>query len=69
MKSKGRALICRGVITLCGSSRIAFWFAIVKKQFVRKAYKLSTLASSLFDGMDMEGVMASGSDGLRLRWP
>ncbi len=40
MKSKGRALICRGVITLCGSSSIAFRFIIVKKQLARKAYKL-----------------------------
>jgi hypothetical protein len=42
MKSKGKALICRGVITLCGSSRIAFRVIIVKKQLVRKAYKLKS---------------------------
>jgi hypothetical protein len=42
MKSKSRALICRGVMTLYKSSKIAFRFIIVKKQLVRKAYKLNS---------------------------
>jgi hypothetical protein len=42
MKSKGRALICKGAITICGSSRIAFRVIIVRKQLVRKAYKLKS---------------------------
>lgn len=33
-------MICRGVMTLCGSSRIAFSVCNGEKQLVIKAYKL-----------------------------
>jgi hypothetical protein len=51
MKTNGKALISRWAVTLCESSRIAFRFVIVKKQPVRRVYKLKSRVA-LFKNSD-----------------